>query len=44
MYSDDALLRWNVSMDADTNIEGVADFYCKKLAGKPADHTGVEIH
>lgn len=43
-YSDDAPLRWNVSMDADTNIEGVADFYCKKLAGKPADHTGVEIH
>lgn len=36
--------RYDVFMDGTRTAELVGEYYCKKLANKPADHAGVVIH
>ena len=36
--------RYDVGMDGTKSADHIADYYCKKLAGKPADHAGSSIH
>lgn len=43
-YSDQRPYRWDLFMDGTQTAEAVADFYCKNMAGKPADHAGELVH
>ncbi|MFZ6005204.1 MAG: hypothetical protein ACOYXM_14860 [Actinomycetota bacterium] len=36
--------RYDVFMDGTRSVQLVGEYYCKKMAGKPADHAGVQIH
>ncbi|MEO7427773.1 MAG: hypothetical protein ABIY48_00170, partial [Acidimicrobiales bacterium] len=36
--------RYDVFMDGTRTAQMVGEYYCKKMAGKPADHAGVVIH
>lgn len=36
--------RYDVFMDGTRSARLVGEYYCKKMAGKPADHAGVVIH
>ncbi len=36
--------RWDIFPDGTESAEWLAEYYCKKLTGKPADHAGVVIH
>ncbi|MGQ0430991.1 MAG: hypothetical protein ACT452_01135 [Microthrixaceae bacterium] len=36
--------RYDVFMDGTRTARMVGEYYCKKMAGKPADHAGVVIH
>ena len=34
--------RYDVGMDGTQSADHIAEYYCKKLAGKPADHAGID--
>lgn len=36
--------RWDVFPDGTEGAETIGEYYCKKLANKPADHAGTVIH
>jgi hypothetical protein len=36
--------RYDLGMDGTKSADHIAEYYCKKLAGKPADHAGSTIH
>jgi len=36
--------RYDILMDGSRAVRNLADYYCKKLVGRPADHTGPVIH
>ncbi len=36
--------RYDVFMDGTQSVKLVGEYYCKKMAGKPADHAGIQIH
>lgn len=36
--------RYDLAMDGTKAADHIAEYYCKKLAGKPADHAGASIH
>lgn len=36
--------RYDVYLDGSTTADVIAEYYCKKLAGKPADRAGTVIH
>jgi hypothetical protein len=36
--------RYDILMDGSRAARNLADYYCKKLVGRPADHTGTIIH
>jgi len=43
-YNRSRPFRYDVGMDGTKAADQVAEYYCKKLAGKPADHAGSVIH
>ena len=36
--------RYDILMDGSRAVRNLADYYCKKLVGRPADHAGPVIH
>lgn len=43
-FTDRRPFRWDLFTDGDQSADVVAEYYCKKLAGKPATHAGRSIH
>ncbi len=43
-YSRNRPFRYDVGMDGTQAADHIAEYYCKKLASKPADHAGSTIH
>ena len=43
-YNRSRPFRYDVAMDGTQAADHIAEYYCKKLAGKPADHAGASIH
>ncbi|MEY2399102.1 MAG: hypothetical protein QOJ00_2276 [Actinomycetota bacterium] len=43
-YNDRRPYRYDVAMDGTQSADHIGEYYCKKMAGKNADHTGPLIH
>lgn len=43
-YNRNRPFRYDVAMDGTQSADHIAEYYCRKLAGKPADHAGASIH
>jgi hypothetical protein len=43
-YTDFRPFRYDLQMDGTQSADFVAEYYCKKLVGKPPDHAGAVIH
>lgn len=43
-YTRNRPFRYDVGMDGTQAADQIAEYYCRKLAGKPADHAGTLIH
>jgi hypothetical protein len=43
-YTRNRPFRYDLGMDGSKSADHIAEYYCKKLAGKPADHAGTNIH
>ena len=43
-YNDRRPYRYDVAMDGTQSADHIAEYYCKKMVGKNADHTGRVIH
>lgn len=43
-YSRNRPYRYDVAMDGSQAADHIAEYYCKKLASRPADHAGSTIH
>jgi hypothetical protein len=43
-YTDFRPFRYDLQMDGTQSADFIAEYYCKKLVGKPPDHAGAVIH
>lgn len=43
-YNRSRPFRYDVGMDGTMSADHIAEYYCKKMAGRPADHAGASIH
>ena len=43
-YNRNRPFRYDLGMDGTKAADHISEYYCKKLAGKPADHAGSNIH
>ena len=43
-FNDRVPYRYDVFMRGNESADHIAEYYCKKMAGKPADHAGATIH
>ena len=43
-FNDRRPYRYDVFMDGTQSADFIAEYYCKKMAGQPADHAGTQIH
>jgi hypothetical protein len=43
-YTRDRPFRYDLGMDGTKAADHIAEYYCKKMSGKPADHAGSTIH
>ncbi len=44
LFTERRPFRWDIFVDGTTSAEFMIEYYCKKLAGKNASHSGANIH